>query len=254
MRSEIYRQPLYYDIAFSFVDAARSVDLLEAFIRKHSGVEVRTVLDICCGPALQSREFARRGYRTIGLDSSGPMLDYLLSRAEEEQVAVETIDADMLDFRLAEQVDFCYVMMGSIQYVGDNHGLVSHLSSVARALRPGGLYLIENLMMDWNLPAFDAPIVWDMERDGIRVRATYQAQLANVLEQMVHATLDLDVDDNGRRLRITDRDQVKVFFPQEFRTIVELGGQFDLVGFFERESTAPLRTISPDNIVVLRKR
>jgi SAM-dependent methyltransferase len=252
--SQVYQHALYYDIAFGFVDAAKSVDLLEAFIKEHSGVGVRRVLDICCGPSVQLREFARRGYRAIGLDSSQPMLDYLTARAREEGVEVETVNADMHDSCLPEPADFCFNLMGSMEYAGDNSGIASHLASVARALRPGGLYLIENLLIDWNARAFREPLVWEMERDGVIVKTTYRAELKNALEQTVHATLELDVDDHGQHLSIADHVDTKLMFPQEFRAVVELSGGFDFVGYFERDSTLPLRGISQDNTALLRRR
>lgn len=56
MQPQIYNQPKYYEIAFSFVDAKKQVELFERFIKKYSKVKVKKVLDIACGPALQLRE------------------------------------------------------------------------------------------------------------------------------------------------------------------------------------------------------
>lgn len=254
MESSVYQHPKYYEVAYGFIDPKNQVDLFEDFINEYSNICVRRVLDICCGPALQLREFARRGYSAVGLDCSRPMLDYLTQTASAEQITVDTVEADMKDFNLKQQVDFAYVLLGSIHYVGDNSGLLAHLDSLARVLRTGGLYLIENMSIHWASSTFSKPMVWYMEQDGINVRATYQAELASGLEQTIHQTIDLQIDDNGNNLRLTDQNEVKLFFPQEFRTIVELHGQFDFLGFFERESTKPLKEASLDNIVLLRKR
>lgn len=254
MGLEVYQHPRYYEVAYGFVDPPKQVDLFEAFIRKHSKIDARRVLDVCCGPAPQLREFARRGYASAGLDCSRPMLDYLRKAASGEGVKVQTVEADMRDFSLKQQVDFAYTLLGSIHYVGDNQGLLAHLSSLARALRPGGLYLIENMSIHWASVDFSKPLVWDMERDGIKVRTTYHAELADALEQTIVQTIDLCVDDNGSNVRLTQRNEAKLFFPQEFRTIVELHRQFDFLGFFERETTNPLTEATMDNTVLLRKR
>lgn len=66
MKSQIYKQAHYYEIAFSFVDVRKQVDLFEKMIKKYSGIPVISVLDIACGTALQLEEMARRGYRAIG--------------------------------------------------------------------------------------------------------------------------------------------------------------------------------------------
>jgi SAM-dependent methyltransferase len=62
------------------VDAGKQVDLFEEFIEAHSEIEVRRFLDIGCGPVLQLREIAGRGYDAIGLDRSPEILGYLRER------------------------------------------------------------------------------------------------------------------------------------------------------------------------------
>ncbi len=80
---ELEKYPLYYEIAFSFFDPKVQVDTFEKIIKRFSKISVRKFLDICCGPSLQLREIARRGYDVIGLDLSPEMLAYLRKKAEE---------------------------------------------------------------------------------------------------------------------------------------------------------------------------
>jgi 2-polyprenyl-3-methyl-5-hydroxy-6-metoxy-1,4-benzoquinol methylase len=112
-----YSEPLYYEIAFGFVNAKKQVDLFENFIRKYSKIKAKRFLDLGCGPSRQLREIARRGYEAIGLDMSQQMLGYLEQRAAEEGVKIQTIKADMTDFRLDEKVDFAFIMMGTISEI-----------------------------------------------------------------------------------------------------------------------------------------
>ncbi len=44
MKPQIYNQPKYYEIAFSFVDAKKQVELFEKFIKKYSEIEVKKIL------------------------------------------------------------------------------------------------------------------------------------------------------------------------------------------------------------------
>jgi len=254
MPSAIYRQARYYEIAFGFVDVVKHVDLLEAYISAYSLVPVTAVLEICCGPGRQAREFARRGYRAVGLDASPYMLDYLCARANVEQVSVQTVQAEMMDFHLFPPAEFAYNLMGSIVYVTSSSALLAHLSSMARVLQPGGLYLIENLPIDWSNPQSYAPQTWEMEEDNIRVRTTYQMQPVNPLEQSACHTLTLDVDDHGRVMQFTEEEVVRQFYPEEFKTIVEMHGAFEFMGFFARERFERLTEISSDNYILLRNK
>ncbi len=137
----IYEQPLYYDIAFGFIDPREQVDNFEKIIATFSHRKVKRVLDIACGTSLQLREFARRGYEAVGLDASPEMLTYLAQKAEEEGLPIDTIHADMCAFCLAKRVDLAFIMMGSLA-VASNARFLQHLESVAKVLNKGGLYFV----------------------------------------------------------------------------------------------------------------
>lgn len=251
----LYQQARYYDLAFSFVNVSEQVDnLFEPLIKRHSLVPARSVLDVCCGPSRQLRELAGRGYEAIGLDSSREMLGYLRSKADGEGVRVQTIEADMGEFRLGRTVDFAYILMGSIAFVGDNDGMLRHLGAMAGGLIPGGLYLIENLFADWTNPCSDEPQTWEMTADGIAVQTTFQRQVSDAMRQTVRDRLVMEVDDNGRHRRFIDERESKLFFPEEFRALVELQGAFEFLGYFERYRPEPLSRCSWDHTALLRKR
>ncbi|MEN6305284.1 MAG: class I SAM-dependent methyltransferase [Armatimonadia bacterium] len=252
--SDIYRHARYYDLAFSFVNIAEQVDLFESFIAEYSHIGVKSVLDLCCGPSRQLSEFARRGYRPLGLDLSAEMLSYLAARAAQEGVTVETVQADMVDFSLESRVDFAFILMGSTEFITDNDAMLQHLATMGRALNPGGLYLLENLAMNWSDPRFGKAETWEMKDGGLTVRTTFKMELVDSLEQLAQVTLEMQVNDHGERLHLANCDAVKLFMPQEFKSLVQLQGDFEFVGYFERSSTRPLKDISRDNLVVLRRR
>lgn len=249
-----YSQPLYYEIAFSFFDVKKQCDLMEKFIHKYSAISVKSVLDIACGPGLQLREFAGRGFRCIGLDSSLPMLKYLKEKAREERINIETVKADMTRFRLNCKVDFAIMMMGTISLIENNSKILSHLESVASCLKKGGLYLVENVDLDWTKKDFFGAQTWVRERDGIRVEATYDLQLKDTLTQTAIAIISLDVNDKGKEFYFEEKRTVKIVFPQEFLALIELNGKFEFLGWFEPDSTKKLKEAKEDNFVILRRR
>ncbi|MDD2758628.1 MAG: class I SAM-dependent methyltransferase [Patescibacteria group bacterium] len=228
--------------------------MLEKFIKKFSDVEVKSVLDVACGPAPQLKEMAKRGYRAVGLDSSREMLNYLKSDSAKAGLKVETIRADMISFKLERKVDFAYIMMGSIIYVKNNQSFLSHLNSVANSLKSGGLYLIENLAINWADPNFFKPQSWTMKRAGIKVKTTYQILPKNSLKQIVTQVLKMEVNACGKKMAFIDEDDLKIIFPEEFKVLVDLNGRFEFVGFFERNKVKILQKASSNNIVLLRKK
>jgi SAM-dependent methyltransferase len=243
----VYDEPLYYEIAFSFVDVPRQVDLFEKFIKEYSNIPVKRVLDIGCGPSQQ------RAHEAVGLDRSPQMLAYLKEKAGEEGVRVETVQADMTGFKLEVPADFAHLLMGTIGLIGSKENLLSHLDSVARSLNGGGLYIIENLSINWHSPDFFGFQEWTMERDGILIETTYRAELADSLNQRLRETLRLEVDDHGKKKIFEESTETRAFFPQEFVTLVEMNDMFEFLGYFERSTTKPLTEALPNNIVLLRR-
>jgi SAM-dependent methyltransferase len=251
---QVYNEPLFYEIAFSFVDVPRQVDLFEKFVKAYSNIPVRRVLDIGCGPSQQLREFAQRGYETVGLDKSPQMLSYLQDKAREIGVTVTTVKADMTDFTLGEPVDLVLILMGTIGLIESKEGLFSHLDSVARTLKSGGLYIIENLKINWHSSNYFGSQAWTMDRTGICVEITYRVELADALNQKIREILRLDVNDHGKKQSFEETIETRTFFPQEFVTLVEINNMFEFVGYFERNSTSYLTEALPDNIALLRRR
>ncbi len=246
----VYNEPLYYEIAFSFVDASKQVDLFEKFIDNYSKVKVRRVLDIACGPSLQLREIAKRGYEAIGLDLSPQMLEYLKRKAKEEGVKIETVKASMINFRLKDKADFAFIMMGSFRF-RNNEELLKHLDCVSNSLKKGGLYLIENMELD--CLGFK-PQSWVMRRNRVKVKVTYGLKQKDALSQTSEENIILEINDHGKKLKLIEKGIIKNIFPQEFLALVELNNKFEFLGWFERFKFKKLEKGSMDNIVLLRKK
>jgi len=254
----LYTKPLYYEIAFGFFDVKKQIDTFEAVIKKFSKIKVCRFLDVACGPSLQLREIAKRGYEAIGLDLSSEMLRYLSEKAEEEGLRIQTVQADMANFKLEKKVDFAFIMMGSLAFRSDKD-LLSHLDCLASSLKKGGLYFIQNKAVNW---AGSAEQSWDSERNGITVKATFKSHWEDILNQILVETIILEVNDHERRMTFKSEEDLKFVFPQEFKTLIDVNGKFEFLGWWEgTESTwflnKPLeKAKSPSNfnMVLLRKK
>jgi len=250
----LYDNPVYYEIAFSFFDPAKQAGLIERFVRRHSRRKVRRILDICCGPSFQLREFARRGYDCIGLDGNAAMLRHLRERGEAAGVRISTVRGDLREFRLRPRADLALIMMGSLGALSSNREFLAHLESVGKSLNPGSLYLIENF--PFLRAGTDASYgeSWVRRRGGILVRTSYLAELADAFAQTSRETIRMDVRDGVRRRTFVERGITKAYGGAELLGLLEKNGRFDLVGVFERSSLRPIRNLAGLNMVVLRRK
>ncbi len=236
--SEFYSNPKYYDIAFSFRDVAAEVDVFEQAIEQYSRIPVATVLELGCGPAPHLAELARRNYRYIGLDLSSAMLEYAQGRADAANASARFELADMTDFGLDEEVDFAYVMLGSLA-ARNTAELVSHFDCVSRALKKGGLYLL-----DWCVafsPSNEHTDSWEMARGQVRVRTTIQLKLIDAVEQIIEERFTLEVEDEGAKKMLRDTSITRQIYPQEFLLFVAARSDFEFIGWWNNwDMTQPL--------------
>jgi len=162
--------------------------------------------------------------------------------------------ADMKDFELVKQVDFAFILLGSLVEVRSKVGLISHFDSVSRVLKPGGLYFL-----DWCVeftPSITSEDSWEMVSGQVKVKATIKGTLVNPVEQLFEGSLTLEVDDEGEKKLFQATALDRLIYPQEFLLFMAARSDFEFVGWWNNwDLTQPLgesqKIFRP--IIILRK-
>ncbi len=250
----LYANPFYYEIAFSYRDIPKEVEVMQELIRRYSLIPVKRVLELGCGNSPHMQELLRLGYCYVGIDLSPEMLQYSRQKAQQLGQAVELYRQDMNDFQLDKPVDFAFVMLGSL-YAAATSELISHFASVSRALNPGGLYFLDWCVdFSWIADTTDS---WTMERNGITVEVSYSSKLLNYIDQTFREKITLLVKEGGSTRRLQQDSIRRAIYPQEFLLISGQQG-FEFIGWWNNwDLNAPLtgteeQVVRP--ITVLRKR
>jgi len=249
---EAYQYPHYYAIALAPNDPAAEIDFFEAAIKKFSKAEVNQVFELAAGTAPYLEEWHKRGYAYCGLDLSPEMVGFARDKARRLGIDAKFIMGDMRELdRALGPFDLAYVLLGSL-YVRSNREFLDHLDRMAAVLISGGLYLLDSFV--WFRIFHDYKRSWTRRKGGISVHTRYRAELTDPVAQTYDECLSFTVNDHGKVFVINGRVPAKVFFPQEFRSLVELSGCFEFVGWYNDFSfTAELK---PDgrHLALLRKR
>jgi len=164
---------------------AGEVDFLETALAPPAGGEV---LDLACGYGRHAIGLARRGYRVTGVDFNAR---YLAAAADEAAAAgtrARWVEADMRALPFAAEFDAAYSFFTSFGYFSDADN-ERVLAGVARALRPGGRFLLDVINRDrilthprqraWN-PLGDGSLL--MEETSLDLRRSL------VLNRQIHVT------------------------------------------------------------------
>lgn len=169
---EIFSFPAVYDTAFQFRDAPRAIDFIEWCIKTYAEIPVYAVVDIACGTGHYTREFARRNYRTFGVDINPAICEYAEHRARAESFNITVLQNDMTDFSLPERCDLALSFFDSITYVTDLRAIAEHFETAGRNLNSGGLYILEFGVID-HFENHNIEEVWTEFRRDLSVTSTY---------------------------------------------------------------------------------
>ncbi len=227
----LYDNPLYYEIAFSFRDIPKEVDVFEECIRRYSLIPVKTMLELACGQAPHLAEIAKRGYWYAGIDLSQKMLDFAARRIPDKAKA-DLILGDIVNFNLETKVDFAFILLGSL-YARNSKDIDRHFDCVGRALRKGGLYLLDWCVEFEPVASKNPEDTWVLERDGVKVTTSVCYEPLSNVEQTFVETIALDVDDHEKRIHLEQNAVRRVIYPQEFLRIIGSRSDFEFVGWWK---------------------
>jgi SAM-dependent methyltransferase len=138
----------------------RDTDLIWRLLELEPGMDV---LDLACGHGRIANRLAERGARVIGLDASPRFLELARVHATRRGVEVEYVEGDMRALPWTERFDRVVSWFTAFGYFGDDENR-RVLREVHEALRPGGLFLIENNNLAELLGRWQPASV--VERDG----------------------------------------------------------------------------------------
>jgi SAM-dependent methyltransferase len=229
--SRHYTAPRLYEIAFD-MNRKGEVDFLRHCFGKFARGRVRRVLDIACGTGPHLTRLADHGYAMAGLDLSRANIEFLRERLAAKGQTAELVVGDMTDFRLARPVDAAICMQDSQGHLLTNEQLVAHLKCVARAVRPGGLFIFDRYMASsWTNPARSWS--WSRRRGRLIVRASFSAlHDVDPVRQVFKERMVLEAVENGTRRVYRQTHQSRMVFPQELKTLVAHAGGFEFVQWF----------------------
>lgn len=101
------------------------------------------VIDFGAGTGRLAVPLARDGFRVTAVDPSAAMLERLVEHATEAGVAVACVVDTVESYRGATEHDLALCVFTVLGYLLDEGALAAAARSMAGALRPGGLLLID---------------------------------------------------------------------------------------------------------------
>ncbi len=104
-----------------------------------------SILDLCCGHGRHAIPLAQGGYRVTGQDLSEIFLHEAEAEAQAQDVDLHWVHSDMRNIPFENEFDAAINIFTAFGYLEDQGEDQKVLQQVSKALKPGGLFLLETL-------------------------------------------------------------------------------------------------------------
>jgi SAM-dependent methyltransferase len=204
-------------------DNRAAADKVERALELRPG---QRVLDVPCGDGRISLELAARGYEVAAVDITDRFLVEARQKAEERGLTVRFERDDMRDLAFDAEFDAAINFGGSFGYFDDEQN-IKVVSSVSRALRRGGRFLIDTPTPETIFPRYRERL-WRVTGDVLVLTENRYA----------HETGRIDgewtmVSPDGRRE--TRRSSIRLYTYRELSVLLRESG-FDRIEGFDADT------------------
>lgn len=252
---ECYDAPALWDLAFS--DETRpEADFLQWMIEKSLQLKTASVLEIGCGGGRQVLEMARRGFQVTALDLNSECVAETRRRVRRRGLQATVVEADMADFQLPQTFDLAHCLVNTFRHLTTESAARAHLQCVARALKPGGLYVLGFHLLPPDAMEMDCER-WTLVQGRRRVTTTVRVLDFSRRKRIEIVRFSLKVTTPKRVLRLSSDHQLRIYRADQFRSLLRSVPEFELTGVYDfcydPEQSFPLDDQLGDTVVVLKK-
>ena len=148
------------------------------------------ILDLCCGHGRHIVELAAAGYSVVGQDLSVTFLDLAKDAAAARNLQIQFVHSDMREIPFEDEFDAVINMFTAFGYFDDEENQ-KVLDAAARALKPGGKFLID-LLNTLRIIRDFRPQSWDELSDGtvVLTKRDYNLLTGNTEERRTYINPD----------------------------------------------------------------
>jgi SAM-dependent methyltransferase len=238
----------YFAIESHHRNFAKDIEFIRSFIPPG---KVSSILDIGCGTGEHIENFAREGYRCVGIDASPQMLDAAKKRGSGK---VDYQLNTLAEFDFFEEFDLIMSLFGSMDYVLSDKDFDNVLWNIWRALKPEGIALLEI----WN----SFPVLQIGEKNLGFVSKTQSGNLTidrergfKVLHRdpvIVEVLYRYHLREGINMKMLEDKHMMRAFSLDEFELLAAKNG-FTIHSMFSNSSREEFKKYSNKILVALKK-
>jgi len=226
-----YESPLYYDIIFE-EDTDREGAFLEMALARYGSAPGKRVLEPACGSGRLLEEMARRGYDVTGFDLSPEMLEFASERLAAKGFEGRVFQKRMESFRMRGKFDLAHCLVSTFKYLLTEDDARGHLESVARALVPGGIYVLGMHLSDYDDTSRSRER-WVAKRDGTHVVCNIQGWPADRKLRTERVRSRMVVKEHGVERRMETNWTFRTYNARQLRSLLRSVPELEHVATYD---------------------
>jgi len=228
---DCYDYPQYWDLAFR-EDTKLEATFIEAATRKFCKFPVRRLCEAGCGGGRLVVELAARGFALTALDQNAATVAYVQKRLRRRKLTADILLEDMADFQLPSKVDAAFCLTNTFRHLTSESQARSHLRSMARNLRKGGIYIL-----GFHLYPPEADLV-KIEKWSAKHGKTHVDFMLRALEYVPEKRYEtlrffLRVRSGQRNLKLQSDYRYRTYTARQFRRLLKSVPEFKLLEVFD---------------------
>lgn len=185
----------------------------------------------------------------VGFDQNPHMVRYARG------TGARVFRADAAGFAVREaSFDLAYCLIDSFRYLLSEEAARAHLRAVARALRPGGVYVV-GMEVTGDLDPDATRDAWTAERGDLRVDGEVTC-LGDRAERVETLRVRLVVRRGDRREEVEDFQPMRVYARADLASLLAAEGSFEIAaafdGRYDLARPMPFERVAGSSVLVLR--
>ncbi len=210
------------------------------------------ILELCCGTGRLTLPLAQEGYHITGVDNSTSMLNKAKEKANELNLPVKFIKADIRSLDLPKVYDIIFIPFNSIHHLYTNQDFFNVLTSVKKHLKEDGYFIVDcfnpNIHYIVHSEKEEKMIAGYSTKDGRKV-VVKQTMMYENTTQINRIKWHYFI--NGKFDSIQNMD-MRLFFPKELEAYLSFSG-FKIIHKFGGFGEETFEDKSEKQIVVCKK-
>jgi SAM-dependent methyltransferase len=231
VHAALYDFPKYYDLVFGSDWQAEYRFLLQAFERFGSR-RVRRIFEPACGTGRLLIKLAEAGYEVAGNDLNPKAVAFCNARFARRGRPPPAQVGDMARFGVRRRFDAAFNLINSFRHLPSEQAAENHLRCMARAVHPGGIYLLGLHLTPQGRPTVTSES-WSARRGNLAVNSRLWTVSVDRRRRRELVGMTFDVYTPTRQFRIVDTTVFRTYTARQMHTLLRRVAAWDVVATYD---------------------